>query len=125
MTRAESYTIRDEIFHERYLIERERRLAYSAKYYREHKEQIAEYNRKRRAGLLPVKEPDYIRPSTYAFEEMLPYGLKVKIQRLREEYLAIHISERPPYDYFLRCKTIEHMRQKNYERRNNKQHPTT
>lgn len=112
MTRAESYAIRDEIYHERYMVERDRRLAYSAKYYRENKAKIAEYHRKKRAGLLPVKEPEYIRPSTYAFEEMLPYGLRINTPRLRQQFLAIPIHERPVYDYFLRCKTIEYLRQK-------------
>lgn len=117
MTRAESYAIRDEIWRKRYMIERDRRLAYSAKYYRENKAKIAEYQRKKRAGLLPKKEPDYIRPSTYAFEEMLPYMLRINTPRLRQQFLEIPIHERPVYDYFLRCKTIEYERE-----RRNKQH---
>lgn len=112
MTRAESYAIRDEIWRKRYMIERDRRLAYSAKYYRENKAKIAEYHRKKRAGLLPKKEPEYIRPSTYAFEEMLPYSLRINTPRLRQQFLEIPIHERPVYDYFLRCKTIEYLRQK-------------
>jgi hypothetical protein len=32
--------------------------------------------------------------------------------RLREEYRKIPILERPVYDYFLRCKTIEYLREK-------------
>lgn len=99
------------------MIERDRRLAYSAKYYRENKAKIAEYQRKKRAGLLPKKEPDYIRPSTYAFEEMLPYMLRINTPRLRQQFLEIPIHERPVYDYFLRCKTIEYERE-----RRNKQH---
>lgn len=118
MTRAESYELRKEIFHNQYMKERERRLKYASEYYKTHKKEAMEYARKRRAGLT-VKPHEYQRPSTEAFEEELPFVLKMQLSRLREQYLAIHISERPPYDYYLRCKTIEHLRVKreNYDRR--------
>ena len=57
-----------------------------------------------------IKEKEYVRPSTDAFEEALPLALRMMKGRLRDEYLRIHITERPVYDYFLRCKIIEYLR---------------
>ena len=116
MTRAESYELRDAIFHENYMKERERRLKYAADYYQAHKEAAKEYARKRRAGLTK-KPPEYERPSTEAFEEELPLRLKMQLSRIREQYLKIPITERPIYDYYLRCRTIEHLRDYERERR--------
>ena len=52
--------------------------------------------------------------TTQALESMLPTILQACIKRIRAEYLQMHISKRMyyPYDYFLRMKTIEHLRQR-------------
>ena len=124
MTRAEDDAIKREYQHADYMKRREAKLEYARQYAIEHRERISAQQRERRrrkvAGIIPA--PDYRPPSTSALEAALPVGLAVQRLRLRDEYLAIHISERPPYDYFLRCKTIEHLRQRNYERRNNEQY---
>lgn len=124
MTRAESDAAKREIQHADYMKRREAKLEYARQYAIEHRERISAQQRERRrrkaAGIIPA--PAYRPPSTSALEAALPVGLGMQRLRLRDEYLAIHISERPPYDYFLRCKTIEHMRKKNYERREQQQY---
>lgn len=45
-------------------------------------------------------------PSIDSLEAQLPYCLKQDIPSLRAEFLKIPIMERPPYDEFLKMKTI-------------------
>lgn len=126
MTRAESYLLQREIERNDYLNSRERRLAYARQYAREHREILTQQQRERRrmkaAGTfidrrkIEREERNAI-PSTDACEEALPLHLRCNKQRLRDEFLRIHITERPTYDYFLRCKTIEYMRDYERERR--------
>lgn len=117
LTRSEDDAVRREIYHADYMRRRDKRLAYAKQYAKDHREHInamqRERRRKEREGRNDLRE--YHQLSTAALEGFLPLGLKMQKTRLRDEYLAIHISERPPYDYFLRCKTIEYYQ--NYERR--------
>ena len=124
MTRAESEAARRKIEHADYMRRREARLVYARQYAKDNREKINEAQRKRRQRYREgaIRTPRYVPPSTDALEAALPIGLAMMKPRLREEYLAIHISERPPYGYFLRCKTIEYYQ--NYERRK-QQHTTS
>ena len=119
MTRAEDEEVRSYYNHKYYLNRREADIAYQKKYAKEHKEHINAMQRERRrrkaAGLEPFRI--YRRPSTDSFEAALPPALYCNRMRLREEYRKIPILERPIYDYFLRCKTIEYLREKRNERR--------
>lgn len=117
MTRAEDKAVRVAINRKHYLAHRDTIIARVKRYTKEHREHInfMQRDRRRRKKEAILDEPVYIRPSTDAFESELPYGLRASKSRLREEYLRIPIHERPVYDYFLRCKTIEFLR--NYERR--------
>ena len=121
MTRAESYEIRGELWHKDYMNRRGQRLAYAKQYYQDHREKIRDQQRERRkrkaAGESTGRELIFDRPSTESFENECPYMLRMNLTRLREKFLAIPIHERPTYDYFLRCETIEHYRKKLYERR--------
>lgn len=119
MTRAESDAIRKAYQHADYIRRCETKRAYARQYSRDHRERLNEQLRERRKRYREgaVVTPHYMPPSTDALEAELPIGLYTQRLRLRDEYLAIHISERPPYDYFLRCKTIEYLRNRNYERR--------
>lgn len=116
MTRAESEAARYEREHAEYLRRREEKLAYAKQYAKDHKDKLAAQQRARRwKAKHGINEPPPQKPpSTTMLEDMLPFGLRMQKSRIREEYKSIHITERPPYDYFLRCKTIEHLR--NYGR---------
>jgi hypothetical protein len=49
--------------------------------------------------------------STDALEAELPYALRTNIPRLRQEYLSIHITERPQYEIFLKYKTAQYYKE--------------
>ena len=117
MTRAEDKAVRVATNRKYYLNHREAIIARVKRYTEAHREHInfMQRDRRRRKKEALMGEPTFIRQSTDAFESELPYGLRANKPRLREEYLRIPIHERPMYDYFLRCKTIEFLR--NYERR--------
>jgi hypothetical protein len=121
MTRAEFQSMMRLRNRNEYMSRRDRKLEAQKRYYLGHHEQIMAYQRKYRARNREPIEPPYIPPSTEACEASLPYALRQKKTELRAEFLKIPITERPPYDYFLRCKTIEHIVE-NYERR---EQPTT
>ena len=127
MTRAESDAAKKEAQHADYMKRREAKLAYAKQYAIDNREKINRQQRERRQRYREgaLRTPQYRPPSTSALEAALPVGLAVQRLRLREEYLSIHITERPPYDHFLRCKTIEYLMKRNYERKRNEQHPTT
>ena len=127
MTRAEDNAIKREHQHADYMKRREAKLAYAKQYAIDNREKINRQQRERRQRYREgaLRTPQYRPPSTSALEAALPVGLAVQRLRLREEYLSIHITERPPYDHFLRCKTIEYLMKRNYERKRNEQHPTT
>lgn len=120
MTREENAAVKREANHKGYLRRRSKALAYMKQYAREHREHInfmqRERRRKKALGIWNT-EKEYERPSSEAFESELPLRLQANIQRLREEYLNIPIVQRPVYDYWLRCKTIEHCRAVMLEKR--------
>ena len=105
MTRAESNALRTERNRKEYLARQEKKKAYACQYYRKNGKP-----RKREHHDKP-----FIPPSTDACESELPYGLRKDKAALRAEYRKIPITKRTPYDYFLRCKTVEYIR--NYARR--------
>jgi hypothetical protein len=105
MTRAESDALRTERNRKEYLARQEQKKAYARQHYRK-------YGRPRKRE---HQDKPFIPPSTDACESELPYGLRKDKAALRAEYRKIPITERPPYDYFLRCKIVEYIM--NYERR--------
>lgn len=120
MTRAESDAYSKTQNRKHYLSRRERKLAYQHDYYKQHRDEILAKQREKRRNNAAVKKfikreckKSYRPPSTDACECLLPYGLRKKKAALRDEYRKIPITERPPYDYYLRCKTVEYIR--NYE----------
>lgn len=66
-------------------------------------------DRKREQSSVASKEPP---PSIESLETQLPYYLKQDIPGLRAEFLKIPILQRPPYDVFLKMKTIEYLKTK-------------
>ena len=106
MTRAESNALRTERNRKEYLARREQKKAYARQYY---------YRKNGKPRKREHHDKPFIPPSTDACESVLPYGLRKDMTALRTEYRKIPITKRPPYDYFLRCKTVEYIR--NYERR--------
>lgn len=120
MTRAEDEEVRSYYNRKYYLNRREAVIAYQKKYAKEHKEHINAMQReRRRRKALGIDPPRiYRRPSTDSFEAALPPALYCNRMRLREEYRKIPILDRPVYDYYLRCKTIQYlMEKKSNERR--------
>ena len=107
MTRAESDALRTERNRKEYLARQEQKKAYARQHYRK-------YGRPRKRE---YKDKPFRPPSTDACESELPYGLRNDKAALRIEYRKIPITERPSYDYFLRCKTVEYIRNHDRERR--------
>ena len=115
MTREESRAARRAIAHADYMKRRDARLAYAKEYYRKHRRKIIQQTMNRYILQLAGEwQPDkpYLPPSTEACEAELPTLLRMNKASLRQEFLAIPIHKRPSYDYFLRCKTVEHLREK-------------
>ena len=112
MTNADDRALRRTYNRADYLKRRDKKLEYAREYAKKHRERINYLQRERRRRLKesPPEQPVRKPLSTTAIEAFLPPKLYSQRLRLRVEYLNIHISERPPYDYFLRCKTIEHLR---------------
>ena len=115
MTRAESDALKQERNRQDYLSRRDRKRAVQRAFYQRHREDILKKQFERRNRGREHTDPPYRTPSTDACESELPYGLRKDKAALRAEYRKIPITERPPYDYFLRCKTVEYIR--NYARR--------
>lgn len=81
-----------------------------------HHDELLRKARERRAR---NREPSYKGPTTAMCEERLPEGLKRNKMALRDEFRKIPIHKRPSYDYFLRQKTVEYLKE-NYARRQSK-----
>lgn len=113
MTRAEELAKKQERNRREYKARRDAKIIKSKEWYEKNHEyalmKAAEYRQRRRREAKVTKTSP---PSTDALEAQLPPALRANIRRLREEFLKIHISERPPYDKFLRDKTIEHLKKK-------------
>lgn len=112
MTRAEELERKQERNRREYQSRKEKRLErqreQSRKWYWENREyQLAKAaatrKRLREQAIVTPKEPP---PSIESLESQLPYYLKQDISRLRAEFLKIPILQRPPYDEFLKTKTI-------------------
>jgi len=99
-----------------YLSRHDRKLLAQKRYYVKHHDQQMAYQREYRARHRQPLPPAYRPPSTEACEANLPYALRQQKMALRAEFLKIPITQRPPYDYYLRMKTIEHIIE-NYDRR--------
>lgn len=54
--------------------------------------------------------PKIFHRSIESLEQDLPVKLRHNTTRLREDFLRIPILERPPYDVFLKLKTIEYLK---------------
>ena len=113
MTRAEELAKKQERNRREYEARRDAKIIKSKEWYEKNNEyalmKAAEYRQRRRREAKVTKTPP---PSTDALEAQLPPTLRANIRQLRKEFLSIHISRRPPYDKFLRDKTIEHLKNK-------------
>lgn len=112
MTRAEELAKKQERNRQEYEARRDAKIIKSKEWYDKNREyallKAAEYRQRRRREAKVTKTPP---PSTDALEAQLPPALRANIRRLREEFLSIHISKRPPYDVYLKLKTIEYYKQ--------------
>ena len=108
MTRAESDAYSQAQNRKHYLSRREHKLAYQHDYYKQHRDEILAKQREKRRNNAAIKK--FIKRES---KTPYTYGLRKIKAALRDEYRKIPITERPPYDYYLRCKTVEHIR--NYE----------
>jgi len=103
--------------HERYIENAEYFKAKSKAYYRENREFIlakAAIARKRKRKYAN-QMPKVFQRSVESKEQDLPWPLRNNITRLCEEFLRIPILQRPPYDVFLKMKTVEYLKTKQYE----------
>ena len=101
---------RKQLDHERYERKRDEYLARAKAYYQTHKEiykqKTKEYVQRQRA--LAFSQTKAERPiTTKELEAQQPEIIRMNLPRLREEYLKIHITERPPYELFLKMKLYE------------------
>ena len=113
MTRAEELERKQERNRREYEARRDAKINKSKEWYDNNHEyalmRAAEYRQRRRREAKVTKTPP---PSTDALEAQLPPALRANIRQMREDFLKIHISERPPYDVYLKMKTIEHLKKK-------------
>jgi hypothetical protein len=114
MTREEDKAIRKARNRKEYEARKERKKAWFREYYAENREYINMKHkiwrdRKRQEAFDQGKTPPP--KSTDALEAELPYALRTNIPRLRQEYLSIHITERPQYEIFLKYKTAQYYKE--------------
>ena len=103
--------------HEKYIENAEYFKAKSKAYYWDNREFILAKaaiarERKRKHA---TQMPKVFHRSIESKEQDLPWPLRNNTARLREEFLKIPILQRPPYDVYLKMKTIEYLRQRQYE----------
>ena len=85
----------------------------SKEYYKENRDfilakaSIQRQRKRKQAALMPK----VFHRSIESKEQDLPWPLRNNTARLREEFLRIPILQRPPYDVFLKMKTIEYLKQ--------------
>ena len=112
MTRAEELAKKQERNRREYEARRDAKIIKSKEWYDKNHEyalmKAAEYRQRRRREAKFTKTPP---PSTDTLEAQLPPALRANIRQLRKEFLSIHISKRPPYDVYLKLKTIEYYKQ--------------
>ena len=117
MTRADEAELKKERNRKMYAAHKEQYKARARKWYwdnREHAlQKAALYREKLRRNAKFTAEA---KPSIDAIEANLPRGLREKIPTLRSQFLNIPILQRPPYDEYLRDKTIEYLKSTNNER---------
>lgn len=114
MTRAEEYEAKSARNRRDYEKYKERMRAKAKEWYwknRDYALQKAAANRQRNRECSKTK-PRHMEPSIDSIEERLPFALKRDINQLRKAFLKIPILQRPPYDVYLKLKTIEHLKKK-------------
>lgn len=114
MTRAEEYEAKSARNRRDYEKYKERMRAKAKEWYwknRDYALQKAAANRQRNRECSKTK-PRHMEPSIDSIEERLPFALKRDINQFRKAFLKIPILQRPPYDVYLKLKTIEHLRKK-------------
>jgi hypothetical protein len=82
-------------------------------YYWKHRESMlqktAAYRQRKREGHIRTVQ---LPPSIESLEAALPFSMRIKVSRLRAEFKKLPILQRPPYDEWLKQKTIEHLKNK-------------
>ena len=113
---------RREYHRQYYQANKERIKANVKRYYREHRSDYLRYferynlchgkaNRERHK-IEALRTVNPLATSTKAIENELPEELKRDLPLLRTEYRSIHITERPPYEVFIRGKIFEYKQSK-------------
>ena len=113
MTRAEEYEAKSAMNRRDYEKYKERMRAKAKEWYwknRDYALQKAAANRQRNRECSKFK-PRHMEPSIDSIEERLPFAIKRDINQLRKAFLKIPILQRPPYDVYLKLKTIEYYKQ--------------
>lgn len=113
MTRAEEYEAKSARNRRDYEKYKERMRAKAKEWYwknRDYALQKGAANRQRNRERSKTK-PRHMEPSIDSIEERLPFALKRDINQLRKAFLKIPILQRPPYDVYLKLKTIEYYKQ--------------
>lgn len=122
MTRADELERKQERNRREYEARKEDKKAQVKRWYDKNHEyalmRAAAYRQRRRREAKFTKTPP---PSTDALEAQLPPALRANIPRLRKEFLKIPILQRPPYDVYLKLKTIEHLENKTDDKRTENQ----
>ena len=113
MTRAEEYEAKSARYRKDYDKYKERMRAKAKEWYwknRDYALQKGAANRQRNRECSKTK-PRHMEPSIDSIEERLPFAIKRDINQLRKAFLKIPILQRPPYDVYLKLKTIEYYKQ--------------
>ena len=113
MTREEEQGRKSARYRNDYEKHKEEKRARSKAYYWENRDFILEkaaiYRKRKRkeANMMPKR----FHRSIESKEQDLPWLLRQNIPRLREAFLKIPILQRPPYDVYLKLKTIEYYKE--------------
>lgn len=115
MNRKEEYEAKSARYRKDYEKYKERMREKSRKWYWANREwalkKAAIGRQRRREESIAAKKLIHFQPSMEALEQDLPWKLRQNIPLLRKNFLKIPILERPPYDVYLKLKTIEYYKE--------------
>jgi hypothetical protein len=116
MTRAEELKLKEAKYRKDYEKYKERQREKSRRWYWENRDwalkKAAIGRQRRRDKAMANAKPKPVTPSIESIEQSLPFAMRSNTERLREAFLNIPILQRPPYDVYLKLKTIEYYKEK-------------